>query len=60
MRCYKEAELRLSLKYANGTSTCNCLPSCDSITYDAELSQAKYDVREIYRAKNMTQLPKDR
>lgn len=55
MRCYKDAELRLSMKDAMGTRRCDCLPACESISYDAELSQAKYDLREIYRAKNQTQ-----
>lgn len=43
-----------------GARTCDCLPACESTTYDAELSQAKYDLREIYRAKNQTQGPDNR
>lgn len=54
MKCYKDVELKLSIKDAMGNRSCDCLPACDSISYDAELSQAKYDLREIYRAKNQS------
>lgn len=49
MECYNEAEYKLAkrafMKNQPTTSSeeCNCLPSCTSITYDAEISQAKYD-----------------
>lgn len=55
MKCYKDVESKISIKDAMGNRSCDCLPACDSVTYDAELSQAKYDLREIYRAKNQTQ-----
>lgn len=29
---------------------CNCLPSCTSIAYDAEISQAKFDWKATFRA----------
>lgn len=32
------------------SSRCKCLPSCTSIEYEAETSQADYDWRAIYRA----------
>lgn len=29
---------------------CNCLPSCTSITYDAEISQARFDWVSLFKA----------
>lgn len=29
---------------------CNCLPSCTSIAYDAEISQAKFDWKSTFIA----------
>lgn len=31
---------------------CNCLPACTSITYDAEISQAKFDHVSLFNAYN--------
>lgn len=31
-------------------SRCNCLPSCTSINYDAEISQANYDWKQLLLA----------
>lgn len=33
-----------------GTTLCNCLPSCTSIHYDAEMSQATYEFEEVLKA----------
>lgn len=52
MNCYKTVELKTAKRFATGQHTrCDCLPACSSISYDAELSFAKYDLREFYRAK---------
>lgn len=32
--------------------SCNCLPACTSITYDAEISQAPFDWTELFGAYN--------
>lgn len=54
MKCYKDVELKISKRNAAGHyKGCNCLPACSSISYDAELSFAKYELREYYRAKNL-------
>lgn len=58
IKCYNEAEDTLMEKYftdglANteyGKTHCNCLPSCTSITYDAEISQAKFDWVSLFIA----------
>ena len=31
-------------------NSCNCLPACTSITYDLEISQAKFDYIKFFRA----------
>ncbi|XP_065361239.1 pickpocket protein 28 [Calliphora vicina] len=52
--CMNDAEDELSLREFNqgietsgenyrGPTSCNCLPSCTSIAYEAEISQADYD-----------------
>lgn len=32
---------------------CNCLPSCTSISYDAEISQAAYDWKHVLKGLNI-------
>lgn len=32
------------------SNICNCLPACTSITYDAEISQAKFDAENLFKA----------
>lgn len=53
LRCVDRVEneyaVRIMEKKAND---CNCLPACQSISYDAELSMAKYDRFEYWAAKN--------
>lgn len=69
--CYDSAEdklmlsdLRQSLSTGSGFSKfgktdCNCLPSCTSINYDAEISQADYDFVKVLQAheEDLAQLP---
>lgn len=58
IKCYNDAEDTLLEKFfADGLSNagyeltgCNCLPSCTSITYDAEISQAKFDWVNLFTA----------
>lgn len=58
IKCYNEAEDKLLEKdFKEGLSDiqavrkgCNCLPACTSITYDAELSQAKFDYVSLFNA----------
>lgn len=68
IKCYNDAEDKLSEKeFTDGLSTdteivkrgCNCLPSCTSITYDAEISQAKFDWVSLFTAfkSNLTEFP---
>lgn len=47
-RVENEYAVRILTKKAND---CNCLPACQSISYDAELSMAKYDRFEYMVAK---------
>lgn len=62
VQCYNKAEddlmkaeLTQSLKSGSGENKrgkteCNCLPSCTSINYDAEISQADYEFVEVFNA----------
>lgn len=62
IKCYEEAEDRLlgeelsqSLKSGSelnkrGNTVCNCLPSCTSINYDAEISQADYEFVKVFES----------
>lgn len=58
IKCYNDAEDTLLEKFfQEGLSNsgyartgCNCLPSCTSITYDAEISQAKFDWISLFNA----------
>lgn len=64
MNCFKEAEYELlgiefekALEISKGSrsvkSGCNCLPACTSISYDAEISQADYDVKPFLNLINL-------
>jgi acid-sensing ion channel, other len=49
------SELSQSLKSGSGVNKlgktdCNCLPSCTSINYDAEISQADYEFVKVFGA----------
>lgn len=58
--CYDQAEDDLlHEQYINGIDAnkgspneCNCLPACTSIKYDAEISQAPYDWKNLFKAFN--------
>lgn len=58
LQCYNKAEDELLksdfleglTKPENAKKGCNCLPACTSITYDAEISQAKFDWRSLFNA----------
>lgn len=59
--CYNNAEDKLLKKaFVDGVGDdtnignmgCNCLPSCTSITYDAEISQANFDWVSLFTAYN--------
>lgn len=57
MACYNNAEDDLQhddfvrgLSGGSITQGCNCLPACTSITYDAEISQAEFDWKEMFNA----------
>jgi len=58
LKCYNDAEDELLLKeFEQGMATegenirgqtdCNCLPSCTSIAYEAEISQADFDYKTV-------------
>ncbi|KAH8375195.1 hypothetical protein KR200_002252 [Drosophila serrata] len=58
LKCYNEAEDELLLREFNqglmnsdenarGETECNCLPSCTSIAYEAEISQADFDYKTV-------------
>ena len=49
------SELKESLKSGSGENkrgktNCNCLPSCTSINYDAEISQADYEFVKVFNS----------
>lgn len=60
--CYDSAEDGLMLEELNeslksgsgenkrGKTDCNCLPSCTSINYDAEISQADFEFEKVFKA----------
>lgn len=56
IKCSIGAEDRLLEKFftddltnlAHDSDSCNCLPSCTSIRYDAEVLQAKFDLEHIF------------
>lgn len=57
IKCYNEAEDDLLKQdFMEGLSKtvekkgCNCLPACTSITYDAEISQARFDWVSLFNA----------
>lgn len=53
MKCYADVELKVSRRNAIGNLKCHCLPACSSVSYDAELSFAKYELRKYYKAKRI-------
>ena len=62
MDCYDKCENSLAIKELSersdaglsqkitGKTICNCLPSCTSISYDAEVSQATYEFKKVLEA----------
>lgn len=60
MKCYNDAEDKLIksdfIEGLVGDSAvpkgCNCLPACTSITYESEISQAKFDHVSLFNAFN--------
>lgn len=59
IQCFYRAQIdllkRLHLHGQNGSvekKECDCLPSCTSITYDAEISQIEWDWKPVYWAWN--------
>jgi acid-sensing ion channel, other len=62
IKCYNQAEdnlmrteLRQSLESGSGENKfgkteCYCLPSCTSINYDAEISQANFEYVKVFNA----------
>lgn len=57
IKCYSDAKYYLALtSYKDGIENpenqtgCNCLPACTSITYDVEVSQAKFDSVSLFSA----------
>lgn len=59
--CYNEAEdsilqkeidegLSSSTDSIRGNTKCNCLPACTSIQYDAEMSQATFNWKDLFKA----------
>lgn len=46
---YKQGTYNSSLNH-RGETTCNCLPACTSIVYDAEISQADFDWKNLFIA----------
>ncbi|XP_055528659.1 pickpocket protein 28-like [Wyeomyia smithii] len=58
IECYNDAEDRLTaeeVRYSvgkrnNQPSKCDCLPACTSVQYDAEISQADFDWKNLFRS----------
>jgi len=45
IKCYDAAEDKLLI-----SEGCNCLPSCTAITYNAEISQARFEFNKMLKA----------
>lgn len=43
-------QIQEAMNELNIEGTCNCLPSCTSIQYDAETSQATFDYKALFGA----------
>lgn len=66
LSCCNDAETELiqmkfkgSLERSGYKKQCDCLPSCTTISYDAEISQAGYDFKSqflVYRSEEMEDL----
>lgn len=56
MECYGNAENHMLIKMMNDSESehfsniCNCLPACESIAYNAEISQAKLEYHKKIEA----------
>lgn len=48
-----------ALKESDLEGSCNCLPACTSIKYDAETSQAAFDYKALYGAFNANETDPD-
>lgn len=46
----KNMQATASEKYKLGKTDCNCLPSCTSINYDAETSQANFEFKKFFES----------
>jgi Amiloride-sensitive sodium channel len=46
------SEVSLDLEMVSDPTSCNCLPACMSITYDAEISQTDSYMEGYYEALN--------
>lgn len=66
VHCFNKAEDELTLREFDqgiassgenfrGKTTCNCLPSCTSIAYEAEISQADYEYVHSGKRGNSTE-----
>lgn len=43
-----------AIETSSKINSCNCLPACTSLSYDAEISQATYEWKNYFRALNFT------
>lgn len=68
MSCCYEAEDELTLREfkqgietavenVRGVTTCNCLPACTSIAYEAEISQTDYEYNAAVNGRNINPSP---
>lgn len=49
--CHQKSKMK---KFASGQyNLCGCLPSCSSLSYDVELSLAKFRLQKYFQAKNV-------
>lgn len=60
VNCYVDAEGSLledtdEIAESRKIGGCNCLPACTSISYDSEISQAKYEWERYFHALNFTE-----
>lgn len=58
--CYNSAENDLlestdAMELFRTVRSCNCLPACTSISYDSEISQARYEWQSYFRALNFSE-----
>jgi hypothetical protein len=56
MKCYEKAEdkynrnqVKIKLRNEQNKTNCNCLPACNSLSYDVKTSEAEFDYKNLFK-----------